>query len=353
MRILRSLVLLTIVVILAFYWIEQDELNSQEKVESQVVEKALMLQAKSTPVLTASKQVLQGDLYHWIGKPIEELEQEMGEPVRKDLSAYGYIWWVYTNESDYYIQFGIEDDHVQTIYAIGNGLSLEPIQLGASYESIREEFPFKEEVGYTDGYATYTFRMTAEDMIQRPLVKVSDDLFMQFYFDTFTNELSSVRLMEADVLLRHQPYEVVYRGPLPAKPDLTDNEWSQVEKGMEQQIFNISNVLRNRFDKSTLEWEEDVSGVAYNHSKDMNDNNYFSHYSLNGDGLKERLEITGLLYISAGENIAAQYPDAPAAVEGWLNSDGHREALLQEEYTHLGVGVYRFYYTQNFLAKPM
>lgn len=353
MRILRSLVLLTIIVILAFYWIEQRELSGQEIVESDVVGKALTLQAKSAPVFTASIQISQGDLYHWIGKPIAELEQEMGEPVRMDLSAYGYVWWVYTNERDYYIQFGVEEDHVQTIYAVGNGLSLEPIQLGAAYETVREEFPFEEEVDYTDGYATYRFRMTKEDIIQRPLVKVSDDLFMQLYFDTFTNELSSVRLMDADVLLHHQPYEVVYRGPLPAKPDLTDNEWSQVEKGMEQQIFNISNVLRNRFDKPALEWEEDVSEVAYKHSKDMNDNNYFSHYSLNGDGLKERLEITGLLYISAGENIAAQYPDAPAAVEGWLNSDSHREALLQEEYTHLGVGVYRFYYTQNFLAKPM
>ena len=353
MRILRSLVLLTIVVIIAFYWVEQNESTGQENADSQAVEKNLMLQAKSTPALTASKQVLQGDLYQWIGKPTEELKNEMGEPVRKDLSAYDYIWWVYTNEKDYYIQFGIEDGHVQTIYAVGEGLSLEPIQIGATYEAIREEFPIEKEVDYTDGYATYTFRMTAEDVIQRPLVKVTDDLFMQFYFDTFTNELSSVRLMDADILLRHQPYEVVYRGPLPDKPDLTDNEWGQVERGMEQQIFNISNVLRNRFDKSALEWEEDVSEVAYQHSKDMNDNNYFSHYSLNGDGLKERLAITGLFYISAGENIAAQYPDAPAAVEGWLNSEGHREALLQEEYTHLGVGVYRFYYTQNFLANPI
>lgn len=353
MRILRSLVLLTIIIITAFYWVEQSEWKEQEKVDSVAVEKNLMLQTKSTPVHTASKQVLRGDLYQWIGKTTEELASEMGEPVRKDLSAYDYIWWVYTNEKDYYIQFGIEDGAVQTIYAVGEGLSLEPIQIGATYESIREEFPFEKEVSYTDGYATYTFRMTEEDMIQRPLVKVSDDLFLQFYFDTFTNELSSVRLMDADILLRHQPYEVVYRGPLPDKPELTENEWSQVERGMEQQIFNISNVLRNRFDKSALEWEEDVSDVAYQHSKDMNDNNYFSHYSLNGDGLKERLAITGLFYISAGENIAAQYPDAPAAVEGWLNSDGHREALLQEEYTHLGVGVYRFYYTQNFLANPI
>ncbi|MFB4475823.1 CAP domain-containing protein, partial [Oceanobacillus caeni] len=32
-------------------------------------------------------------------------------------------------------------------------------------------------------------------------------------------------------------------------------------------------------------------------------------------------------------------------------SEGHREALLSEDYTHIGVGVYRLYYTQNFLAQ--
>ncbi|MDY0396277.1 CAP domain-containing protein [Virgibacillus halophilus] len=40
-------------------------------------------------------------------------------------------------------------------------------------------------------------------------------------------------------------------------------------------------------------------------------------------------------------------------MQGWLNSKGHREALLNKDYTNLGVGVYKFYYTQNFLAKPM
>lgn len=53
----------------------------------------------------------------------------------------------------------------------------------------------------------------------------------------------------------------------------------------------------------------------------------------------------------AGENIAYNYVDGPAAVEGWLNSEGHRKALLNEDYTHLGVGVDHKYYTQNFIKQ--
>ena len=54
-------------------------------------------------------------------------------------------------------------------------------------------------------------------------------------------------------------------------------------------------------------------------------------------------------YQMAGENIAADYVDGPAAVEGWLNSEGHRKALLEKEYNQIGVGVYQKNYTQNFI----
>lgn len=353
MRIIQGLAILAIIAIIAFYFIEPNESNSDVFMKHEMMEKMNVLESKVTPDVMSHKMPLEGDLYSWIGESAEGLETSLGEPKRKDLSAYNYEWWVYTDQLERYIQFGIEDETIKTIYAIGNELELEPVEIGQSYDSLNAEFNFEDQVEYTEGVASYTFKMTAEDLKRRPLVKITDNIFIQFYFDTFTDELSSIRVMEAETLLRHRPYEIVYRGTLPAEPDLTETEWDQVEAGMEQQIFDISNVLRNRFEKPTLEWEEEVSEVAFTHSKDMYDNNYFSHHSLNGDGLKKRLAVTGLFYIAAGENIAAQYPDAPSAVEGWLNSEGHREALLTEEYTHLGVGVYRFYYTQNFLAKPM
>lgn len=353
MRKIRNIVFIVLIAGIGLYFWEQREPEFKETVKHEVVEKMNVLQSKVVPDELMTDIPLEGDLYSWIGKSEDELLEAMGEPVRQDLSAYNYRWWVYTNHEAHYVQFGIEDSVIKTVYAVGEGLPIEPVEIGQTYDQLNEELLFSDEVNYTAGVASYTFKMTPEDVTFRPLVKLTDDVFLQLYFDTFTNELSSLRIMDADVLLRQRPYEVTYRGTLPPEPDLTDAEWRQVEAGMEQQIFDISNVLRNRFDKASLEWEETVSEVAFGHSKDMFEQNYFSHYSLNGDGLKERLDVTGLFYIAAGENIAAQYPDAPAAVEGWLNSEGHREALLTDEYTHLGVGVYRFYYTQNFLAKPM
>lgn len=295
---------------------------------------------------------LQGELYKWIGKDEASLIKEFGKPKRVDKSAYGYKWLIFTNDVDQYIQFGIENDRVETLYVIGNNLSTSPFTIGTTYDALNEKYKFKEYVSYEKGISSYKFHLKEEDLSMRPLVKVDEALYAQLYFDTFTKKLSAVRILSSSVLLKHRPYEIEYRGKLPETPKLNDEEWQTIEAGLEQQIFDITNIMRNTHNLSKLKWEENVRSVAFLHSKDMENNQYFSHYGLDGTGLKERLAEKSVVYTAAGENIAAQYPDSPAAMEGWLNSKGHREALLNNEYTHIGVGVYQFYYTQNFLKKP-
>ncbi|MDC3412806.1 CAP domain-containing protein [Aquibacillus sp. 3ASR75-11] len=294
---------------------------------------------------------LNGQLYKWIGKTASTLKGEFGAPTRKDLSSYGYTWWVYTNQENQYIQFGVENDKVVTVYATGENLSAEPAQIGQGYGEVNEQFDFNEKVSLSEEFQTYEFKLTKDQLETRPLVKVKDDIFIQFYFDRFTESLSSIRVLNTSVLLLQRPYKISYRGELPEKPTNSKEEWKEIDSGMEQQVFDLTNIIRNRFDKSMLDWNDRVAEVAFGHSKDMALNNYFSHFSPDGNGLKERLKEKSIIYSAAGENIAAQYPDAPAAVEGWLNSEGHRKAMLTDDYSDLGVGVYRYYYTQNFLKK--
>ncbi|WP_337020091.1 CAP domain-containing protein [Oceanobacillus massiliensis] len=356
MRIMRSMIFVTLIAIIVFYFMEQSDANPEKTAGDQskvVQEKRNVQERKVAPIEEkANENLFEGNIFTWMGRTIQELKDEFGEPQRIDRSAYGYDWWVYNGNPKQYIQFGIEGNEIKTVYVTGEDLEIEPVHIGQSYVEINNLFTFKEQVPYSEGISSYTFNLNEEDLTTRPLVKIDDTTFIQLYFDTFTSKLSSIRLLSADTLLKHRPYEVEYRGELPDEPDLTDAEWADVEKGMEQQVFDITNVMRNQHGKGILDWEESVSEVAFLHSKDMAENNYFSHYSLNGDGLKERLAAGDVFYAAAGENIAAQYPDAPAAVEGWLNSEGHREALFNEDYSHIGVGVYRFYYTQNFLGKP-
>jgi len=342
-----GLLVLTMLSVAIFYVMEVSDFSTSDLIEKSDVPQLMTQQTEKE-----KKDLLHGDLFHMIGESEEVLEEEIGKPERKDKTPYGYTWWVYTDEVETYIMYGIKDNQVATIFATGDELESEPFHIGDSYEDVVTSFPVKERVTYKEGVSFFTFILNEADLETNPLIKLGDDLFVISYFDTFDDTLSSIRIITGDMLTQQRFYEMEYRGSLPEEIELSEEKWAEIESGMEKQIFDLTNIYRHRHQVSALQEDDDVAAVAYSHSEDMYDNNYFSHTTEDGKGLKERLEDEGVYYLSAGENIAAQHTDAPAAMEGWLNSEGHREALLYEDYNYLGVGVHRLYYTQNFLLKP-
>lgn len=347
MRKLLFVFFILLTVGIGLYVVDVNDFFTDDIIEEKDVPKLMTKQMKKD-----KKELLHGDLYNMVGNSEEELEEELGAPIRKDKTPYGYVWWVYTDEAETYILYGVENGQVVTIFATGDELSSEPLRIGASYDDIVQHFPLEERVTYQDGVSFYTFILNETDLETNPLIKLSDDLFVLCYFDTFDETLSSIRIIDGETLTEQRFFEMEYRGSLPDEVDVSDEEWQDIEEAMEEQIFELTNIYRHRFDVSPLKQDEAVAEVAYLHSEDMHENQYFSHTTEDGKGLKERLEAKDIYYLSAGENIAAQHTDALAAMEGWLNSEGHREALLYEDYNYLGVGVYRLYYTQNFLLKP-
>ncbi|SFJ92519.1 Uncharacterized conserved protein YkwD, contains CAP (CSP/antigen 5/PR1) domain [Halobacillus dabanensis] len=281
------------------------------------------------------------------GRPSMEILEEIGKPTRTEPSEYGYEWWVYEEENQVVMQLGIQNDEVVT------GVLFHPeegkVKIGDKYKDVKERFSLQESYRL-ESEGAYTLELTEKDLKERPVISLSDRWSAQLYIDNVTEKVFAIRMVRNDILLKHQPYKIIYRGSLPQQESLTSTQWEEVQSGMEAQIFSITNNLRVQNGLDALTSHEGAREVAFSHSRDMDEHNYFSHYSQNGDGLKERLGE--LSYIRAGENIASQYVDATAAVHGWLNSPGHRKALLDPDYTHLGVGVHQRYYTQNFLTVP-
>src|SRR5699024_12614956 len=127
-------------------------------------------------------------------------------------------------------------------------------------------------------------------MNTNPLIKVSDNLFVVAYFDTFTNELSSVRISTGDMLTKQRFFEMEYRGSLPEEESLSEDDWLEIEKSMEQQIYEMTNVYRQKIDLNPLKQDKDVAKAASSHSEDMYENNFFSHVSKDGRNLEDRSE---------------------------------------------------------------
>lgn len=285
-----------------------------------------------------------------IGKQVDTLKSSFGEPNRIDPSAYGYEWWIYNNDGKKYMQVGVDQGKIVTLYAIGDKVDITPFKIGETIEKLFSSVLIGTDIKFVYEGTNYHFEMSEEDMNSRPLVKMGD-IYVQLNIDKYTGTLSSVRFIDIRTLIVQRPYELAYRGELPENEPILDEAWESIEEGSKLQIFDITNIMRKRYRVSELNWDEEVARVAYLHSKDMFDTNTISHTSEQFGDLTDRLKTANVIYQQAGENIAANYIDAPAVMEGWLNSRPHRESLLNDKFTHIGIGVYHKHFTQNFIER--
>ncbi|AMV10333.1 CAP domain-containing protein [Geobacillus sp. G4] len=284
-----------------------------------------------------------------IGQSAQEAKKLFGAPDRIDPSAYGYDWWVYSRRPESYVQIGILRGRVVTALVGGEKVNVEPFAVGQRLQTIFQTMPVLSNIEIKLGNGTYRFELSEQDYSSRPVVKVGS-VYAQLYVDRFTGEVAAIRLMDAETFVKLRPYELVYRGSLPAAAPLSEEKRQAVDAANAKQIFDWTNLIRRRHGLSSLMWDDKAAAAAEKHSRDMHDHQFFSHESPQYGDLSRRLGALHIPFQLAGENIAAHQVDGVEATIGWLNSQNHRKIMLNEEFTRLGVGVYADYYTQNFFT---
>ncbi len=153
---------------------------------------------------------------------------------------------------------------------------------------------------------------------------------------------------------------------------------------LELRVHELVNVKRQENGLGTLEWEEPLSEIARYHSQDMADRNYFEHLSPEGEDFFARYKMFGYdssnrvgntvyygaenLYLNSvfesysfdkGTGQVTEYDFktleeiASSTVDGWMQSEGHRENMLMPYFLKEGLGVVvtqdgKVYITENF-----
>ncbi len=100
-----------------------------------------------------------------------------------------------------------------------------------------------------------------------------------------------------------------------------------------------------------LTWNDQLAKAAYDHSKDMFDNNYFSHTGLNGSTPGDRIKAAGYNWSGYGENIASGYTTEQQVMNAWLASEGHCKNIMSANIKEMGAGREGNYWTQVFGKK--
>lgn len=102
---------------------------------------------------------------------------------------------------------------------------------------------------------------------------------------------------------------------------------------------------------SPVTWNDQLATAAFNHSNDMNSNNYFNHNSPAGSTAGDRITAAGYTWRTYGENIARGYTSEQSVIDGWINSEGHCKNIMNPSFKEMGVARVGNYWTQEFGAR--
>jgi uncharacterized protein YkwD len=125
---------------------------------------------------------------------------------------------------------------------------------------------------------------------------------------------------------------------------------------IEDELVVRTNAIRRDDGVPPLVVDPTLARLAREHSCRMARQDFFSHTEPAEGDLPSRLRAAGTPFEMVGENIAqTSDTDQPleAAIQGWMQSPGHRANILQPGFTRTGAGVCRsgpaYFFTQIFL----
>ena len=126
-------------------------------------------------------------------------------------------------------------------------------------------------------------------------------------------------------------------------------------------VVELTNIERRKAGLSPLRFNSRLATAAQKHSQSMAKGDFFSHTGRSGSKMSDRITKEGYRWSFCAENIYAGGSTPEAAVQGWMNSAGHRRNILSPQAREIGVGYYflandrgrvnyKHYWTQVFAA---
>lgn len=129
------------------------------------------------------------------------------------------------------------------------------------------------------------------------------------------------------------------------------------------EVYKLTNKERSKKDLPVLTLDQGLSNTAEQKAASMVQYDYFAHTDPFGCDFTCLLADTGYKALAWGENLmqysGTRRPSAQAlaetTVKNWLKSSGHRENVLNADYTHEGIAVIKTgntYYVVSHYARP-
>lgn len=104
-------------------------------------------------------------------------------------------------------------------------------------------------------------------------------------------------------------------------------------------LFELTNRARLAQGLGQLNYSEQLEQAAQTKGLDMLDKGYFDHFGPTGETPWQFMEEAGYQYLYGGENLAVGFSGANEVLDAWLASPTHRQNLLEEQFSDIGIAV--------------
>lgn len=104
-------------------------------------------------------------------------------------------------------------------------------------------------------------------------------------------------------------------------------------------VTDATNEARAEEGRAPLTRNSLLDEAAQLKAEDMAVNGYFAHWSPEGVSPWHWFQMAGYTYKHAGENLAVHFTDSDAVVDAWLKSPTHRDNIMDEKFTEIGIGT--------------
>ena len=104
-------------------------------------------------------------------------------------------------------------------------------------------------------------------------------------------------------------------------------------------IITLANVDRTQHSLMPLKVNPVLVEAATLKAQDMATKGYFAHVGPDGLDTKHWFSVVNYNYRYAGENLAVNFDESIDVENAWLNSQSHRDNILNNKFTEIGVAT--------------
>ncbi|RXK18873.1 CAP-associated domain-containing protein [Macrococcus sp. DPC7161] len=285
----------------------------------------------------------------FVGQDVSNFIKSYGYPTRIYDSSFSYENQIYKDKDQYYI-LGVKNNKIVSVYATGMMADIHPFKVGMQSDVVFNGNQLVSEPIIKTSKGQYRFELSEVDIKTLPLIEY-DNVFAQVFIDRISNKIMAIQYMNKEHLIEVQPYAMSYNGEtIERTANKDEHKLSEVAKNSNKVLtmFELTNMMRVIQGRDPINSNEQINNIAQKEVLRLMDANEETPTVVN-DEIGKELDQRNISYKNLAQNIAANFDDVPTLINSWLNSEHHRENLLDKSVNEMGGGVSGDYYSLIFI----